>query len=135
VARPHGLFAALALVTDEPRHSRRASLKNSSLRGDIDARLAARFRERAQPGRREHCDISSAGDYAQVSWGKAFGGNDARHKVIFERVAGEWVEILRYEAPTPTPARDRPRRGSKRTLWVQESGVRRLAVASADSTS
>ena len=134
-AVPNGLFAALALVADEPRHSRRPSLKNVSLRGEIDAGLAAQFRKRAQPGRRENCEISSAGDYAQVSWGKAFGGNDARHKVIFERVAGEWVEILRYDAPTPAPARSRNRRGSKRTLWAQESGVSRPDVASADSTS
>lgn len=134
-AVPKGLFAELALIPDEPRHSRRQSLKNASLRGKIDARLAAKFRERAQPARGENCEISSAGDYAQVSWGRAFGGNDARHKVIFERVAGEWVEILRYEAPTPTPARSRPRRGSKRTLWAQESGVSRRAGALADSTS
>ena len=119
---PNGLFAALALVADEQRPSRRPSLKNASLRGEIDTGLAARFRERAQSGRREHCDISSTGDFAQVSWGKAFGGNDARHKVIFERVAGEWVEILRYEAPTPTPARSRNRRGSKRTLWARNGG-------------
>jgi hypothetical protein len=119
VAEPNGLFAALALVPDEPRSSRRRSLKNASLRGKLDTGLAAQFRERAQPGRREHCEISSAGEYAQVTWGKAFGGNDARHKVIFERVAGEWVEILRYEAPTPAPVRSRPRRGSKRTLWAR----------------
>jgi len=123
VAKPNGLFAALALITDEPRHSRRRSLKNASLRGAIDAGLAAQFRQRAQPGRGEPCEISGTGDYAQVSWGSAFGGNDARHKVIFERVAGEWVEILRYDAPTATPARSRPRRGSKRTLWAQEAGV------------
>ena len=36
-----------------------------------------------------------------MSWGKAFGGNDARSKVIFERANGGWIEILRYEAPTP----------------------------------
>ncbi len=130
-----GPFATLALVSAEPRHSRRPSLKNASLHGEVDASLAAQFRERARPGRREHCDISSAGTFAQVSWGKAFGGNDARHKVIFERVAGEWVEILRYEAPTPTPARSRPRRGKQRMLWAEESGVRRPGVASADSTS
>jgi hypothetical protein len=128
VATPHGLFAALALVKDEPRHSRRPSLKNASWRGAIDAGHAAQLRERAQPRTREHCEISSAGEYAQVTWGKAFGGNDARHKVIFERVAGEWVEILRYEAPTPTPVRTRPRRGSKRTLWARNGDIPHFAV-------
>jgi hypothetical protein len=87
------------------------------LRGNLDAGLAARFQERARPGPHEHCEISTDGSYAQVSWGKAFGGNDARHKVIFERVNGEWVEILRYEAPTPAPARNRERRSKQRTLW------------------
>ena len=60
-----------------------------------------------EPARHEHCEIVSDGNYAQVSWGKAFGGNDARAKVIFERADGGWIEILRYEAPTPTPARNR----------------------------
>jgi hypothetical protein len=114
-----GPFAALALAEDEPRHSRRPSLKNVSLRGGIDGGLAAQFRERAGLRRSDRCDISVAGNYAQVSWGKAFGGNDARHKVIFEHVASAWIEILRYEAPTPTPVRSRTRRGKSRTLWAE----------------
>ncbi len=84
---PQGPFAALALAAGEPRRSLRPSLKNASLRGEIDAGLAAELHARARPGRREHCEIASDGNYAQVSWGKAFGGNDARFKVIFERVA------------------------------------------------
>jgi len=131
----HGPFAALALAADERRHSLLPSLKNASLRGEIDGGLAAQLHARARPDRREHCEISGVGNYAQVSWGKAFGGNDARSKVIFERVDRDWVEILRYEAPTPTPARSRNRRGKSRALWAEESGLRRPAGASAGSTS
>ena len=105
-------------------------MKNASLRGEIDAGLAAELHARARPGRREHCEISSDGNYAQVSWGKAFGGNDARYKVIFERANGGWVEILRYEAPAPTPARSRIA-AEARALWAMIS----LAGASADSMS
>lgn len=126
----HGPFAALTRPTDEQRHSVLPSLKNASLRGDIDGALASQLLARARPDRRERCEISSVGNYAQVSWGKAFGGNDARSKVIFEHVDREWIEILRYEAPTPTPARSRARRGKQRTLWAISPGV-----ASADSTS
>jgi hypothetical protein len=57
VANPQGLFAGLALITDEVRHSRRPSLRNASLRGDIDAGLAAQFRERAQPKRPALCGL------------------------------------------------------------------------------
>src|SRR6185503_9202003 len=100
-----------------------------------DAGVAAELRARARTGKEQRCDIAGAGDFAQVSWGKAFGGNDAKHKVIFERVAGEWIEILRYDAPAPTPARsNKPRRGKQRALWAQES-LRRPDVATADSTS
>jgi hypothetical protein len=116
---PNGPFAALALLSGEPSHSRRPSLKNASLRGEIDGALAAQLHERARPGRLEQCEISGAGDFAQVSWGKAFGGNDARNKVIFERVEDQWVEILRYEAPTPSPTRNRARRGKQRSLWAE----------------
>ena len=110
-------------------------MKNASLRGEIDAGLAAELHARARPGRREHCEISSDGNYAQVSWGKAFGGNDARIKVIFERADGGWVEILRYEAPAPTPARNRNKRCESNVRCGRKSGVRRPAGASADSTS
>ena len=134
-AAPQGPLPAVAYATGEARRSLRPSLKNASLRGEIDAGLASELRARARNGKHQRCDISSAGNYAQVSWGKAFGGNDARHKVIFERVAGEWVEILRYEAPAPAPARNKSRRGKQRTLWAQESGVTRPGAASADSTS
>lgn len=133
----HGPFATLALAADERRHSRRSSLKHASLRGEIDGALAAKLFGRARPGRGQQCEISSVGNFAQVSWGKAFGGNDARHKVIFEHTDRGWVEILRYQAPaqTPTPARNRMRRGKQRPLWAEVSGLRSLAGASADSTS
>lgn len=123
---PNGPFASLARLTGEPGHSRRPSLKNVSLRGEIDGALAAQLHERARLDAREHCEISSTGNYAQVSWGKAFGGNDARNKVIFERVDDQWVEILRYEAPTPSPARDRARRGKQRSLWAEIQPGRRI---------
>lgn len=132
---PQGPFAALAFVDSKPRRSLRPSLKNASLHGEIDARFAAELRARARAGRRERCDITSNGNVAQVSWGKAFGGNDARFKVIFEHVEGGWVEILRYQAPVPTPARNRLRRTKQRTLWAEESGLRRPDVASAATTS
>ena len=107
-----------------------------SLRGEIDGGLASELHARARPARREHCEISSVGNYAQVSWGKAFGGNDARHKVIFERVnGGQWVEILRYEAPTPTPARSRNTPREINVRCGRGVRIRRLAGASADSTS
>jgi hypothetical protein len=113
VVVPQGPFASLSYVEGEARGG---ALKNASLRG-IDSSLAAELRGRAQAGKGERCDIVSDGTYAQVSWGKAFGGNDARSKVIFERAANRWVEIMRYEAPNPTPARDRSKRG-KRALWA-----------------
>jgi hypothetical protein len=132
---PQGPFAALAYATGEPRRSLRRSLKNTSLRGKVDASLASELRARARPGRHERCEIASDGTYAQVSWGKAFGGNDARSKVIFERADGTWIEIMRYEAPTPTPARSRNKRSKSRALWAEQSGFRRPGVAWADSTS
>jgi hypothetical protein len=108
-------------------------LKNVSLRGEIDAGLAAQLIAQAQPPGREPSEISSVGNYAQVSWGKAFGGNDARNKVIYELTASGWVEILRYQAPEPT--RNRTRRGKQRSLWAEKSGLNRPACASADSKS
>ncbi len=126
---PQGAFAALAYAAGEPRRSRRQSLKNASLRGEIDNGLASDLRARAKTGH-EHCEIVSDGNLAQVSWGKAFGGNDARFKVIFERAQGGWVEILRYQAPVPTPARNRTKR-TKRTLWAEVSVFRSLDGASA----
>jgi hypothetical protein len=108
-------------------------LKNASLRGDIDTKLASDLRARARSGKRERCEIASDGNFAQVSWGKAFGGKDARFKVIFEHAHGGWVEIMRYEAPAPTPARNR--RSKQRTLWAEESGVRRQDAASAATKS
>jgi hypothetical protein len=132
---PQGPFAALAYASGVPHRSLRPSLKNASLRGEIDAGLAANLHARARLGRRERCEIASDGNVAQVSWGKAFGGNDARFKVIFEHAHGGWIEILRYQAPAPTPARNRTKRAKQRTLWAEESGVRRLDGASADSTS
>ena len=113
-----GPFAALAFSGEERRRSLRPSLKNASLRGEIDGALAAQLYSRARPAPRARCDISRIGNYAQVSWGEAFGGNDARNKVIFERVDRGWVEILRYQAPAPTPARNRARRAKQRTLWA-----------------
>jgi hypothetical protein len=132
---PQGPFAALAYATGEPRRGLRRSLKNASLRGSLDASLASELRARARPGRHEHCEIAGDGTYAQVSWGKAFGGNDAKSKVIFERANGAWIEIMRYEAPTPTPARTRNKRSKSRALWAEGSAFRRPGVASADSTS
>ena len=132
---PKGPFAALAYAHGEPRRSLRPSLKNASLHGEIDTGLAVELRARAHPGSREHCEIVSDGNYAQVSWGKAFGGNDARFKVIFERASGGWIEILRYQAPAPTPARNRNKRTRQRALWAEVSGVSRPGVASANSTS
>ena len=127
---PQGPFAALAYVEDDARSSKRAVLENASLR-NVDSGLAAELRTRAKPGKRERCDIVSDGNFAQVSWGKAFGGNDARSKVIFERAGNQWVEILRYQAPTPTPARNRRKGGKQRALWAVTSPV----AASAATTS
>ena len=42
-----------------------------------------------------------------------------RSKVIFERANGGWIEILRYEAPAPTPARNRNKRTKSRALWAE----------------
>jgi len=132
---PQGPFAAVAYAAGEPRRSRRPSLKNASLRGEIDPGVASELRARARTARREHCEIASDGNYAQVSWGKAFGGKDARFKVIYERAQGGWVEILRYEAPVPTPVRNRNKRTKQRALWAQDWGVRRPAAASATTMS
>jgi hypothetical protein len=128
---PQGPFAALGYAAGVPHRSIRPSLKDASLRGEIDSALAADLRVRAQPKRRERCDIASDGNFAQVSWGTAFGGNDARFKVIFERAHGGWIEILRYQAPAPTPARNKNKRTRQRALWAEVSGVRSLDGASA----
>ena len=114
-------FAALALADDQRRRSLRPSLKNASLHGEVDGALAAHLYARARPDRRERCEIHRAGGYAQVVWGEAFGGNDARNKVIFELVDSDWVEIMRYQAPKPPPARNRARRAKQRVLWARES--------------
>jgi hypothetical protein len=132
LAVPQGPFASLSYVEGEARSSKRPALKNASLRG-IESSLAADLRRRAKAGKGERCDIVSDGTYAQVSWGKAFGGNDARSKVIFERAADRWVEIMRYEAPNPTPARDRSKRG-KRALWADATGLAPRAAAHSGST-
>jgi hypothetical protein len=123
---PQGPFAALAYATGEPRRGLRRSLKNVSLRGQIAANLASDLHARARPGRYERCEIASDGTFAQVSWGKAFGGNDARSKVIFEHANGSWIEILRYEAPAPTPARNRNKRSKSRALWADDQPGRRI---------
>ena len=115
---PQGPFAALAYAGGEPRRSLRPSLKNATLLGEIDPSLAVELRARAQTVSREHCDIVSDGNFAQVSWGKAFGGNDARFKVIFERANGGWTEVMRYQAPAPTPARNKSKGSKRRTLWA-----------------
>ena len=130
LAVPQGPFASLSYVEAETRRSGRPALKNASLRG-IEPNLAAELRSRAKMRNDERCDIVSDGTYAQVSWGRAFGGNDARSKVIFERTDERWVEILRYQAPNPTPARDRSKRG-KRAVWA---AVRSLADASTSTRS
>ena len=127
---PQGPFAALAYVEGEARSSKRPGLKNASLRSEVDNGLAADLRARAKAGKGERCDIVSNGTFAQVSWGKALGGNDARSKVIFERAENRWVEILRYQAPAQTPARNRKKGGKQRALWATTP-----AVASADSRS
>jgi len=133
---PQGPFAALSYAATESRRSRRASLKNASLHGEMDSGLAADLHVRARLGRHERCDITSDGNFAQVSWGKAFGGNDARYKVIFEKAQGAWIEILRYQAPVPTPVRNRNnKRLRQRALWAEVSGVSRPDDASASSTS
>jgi hypothetical protein len=129
-ALEEGPFSALALANDEPRRSLRPSLRNASLHGDLDGALAAHLYARARPGRRARCEISRAGSYAQVSWGEAFGGNDARNKVIFERTDGGWVEILRYQAPAPSPARNRARRAKQRTLWAESRDTFHFIAAS-----
>jgi hypothetical protein len=134
-AAPRGPFAAVTYAAGESRRSLRPSLKNASLRGEIDAGIASELLARARTGKREHCEVAGDGSFVQVSWGRAFGGNDARFKVIFERADGGWVEIMRYEAPTPTPARNRTRRMKQRALWAEESGVRRPADAWAMTTS
>jgi hypothetical protein len=126
---PQGPFAALAYVEGEGRSSKRPALKYAALR-NVDNGLAAELRTRAKTGKREHCEIVSDGNFAQVSWGKAFGGKDARFKVIFERASGGWIEILRYQAPAPTPARNKNKRTRQRALWAMSP-----ADASADSTS
>ncbi|HEU4779578.1 MAG TPA: hypothetical protein VFS58_06805 [Steroidobacteraceae bacterium] len=118
---PQGPFAALAYAAGETRRSLHPSSKNALLRGEIDAALAAELHARARPEQRQRSEIVSDGNYAQVSWGKAFGGNDARSKVIFERAQGGWIEILRYQAPEPTPVRNRSKRGRQRTLWAGSS--------------
>ena len=135
---PNDPFAALGFASGEPRRSLRPSLKNAQLRGDIETPLAAQLHARSRAGRRELCEITSSGNYAQVSWGKAFGGNDARHKVIFERAHGGWVEILRYKAPEPTPARNRTRRSKRGVVGAGMGTVpisRRPAAAWAATTS
>jgi hypothetical protein len=131
---PKSPFAALGYVEGEARASKRGVLKNASLR-NVDNGLAAELRMRARAGKDERCDIVSDGTFAQVSWGKAFGGNDARSKVIFERADKQWVEILRYEAPTPTPARNRKKGGKQRALWAEASGLTSPDAASAAMTS
>lgn len=132
---PQGPFAAVAYAAGESRRGFRPSLKLASLRGEIDAGLASELRIRAKSGKRDHVEIASDGKFAQVSWGKAFGGNDARFKVIFEHAQGGWVEIMRYQAPVPTPVKNRNKRTKQRALWAYESGVRRPAGAWAATTS
>jgi len=131
---PQSPFAALSYVEGESRVSKRPALKNASLR-NVDNGLAAKLRTRARAGKDERCDIVSDGNFAQVSWGKAFGGNDARSKVIFERAENQWVEILRYQAPTPTPARNRKKGGKQRALWAEVRGLTSPAAASAATKS
>lgn len=54
---------------------------------------------RAQLEKETGCEARRAGSYAQLSCGRAYEGRDARVKVIFERVKGAWLEVLRYQAP------------------------------------
>jgi hypothetical protein len=129
-----GPFAALAFTGEERRRSLRPSLKSASLRGEIDGALAAHLYSRARPAARARCDISRVGGFAQVSWGEAFGGNDARNKVIFERVDRGWVEILRYQAPAPTPARNRARRARQRALWAGNGELFQISQGRGDAS-
>jgi hypothetical protein len=61
--------------------------------------------ERARVTDATDCTATRAGYYVQVSCGR---NPEARSKVIFERVDGHWLEVLRYATPldpATTPAR------------------------------
>ncbi len=96
--QPSNVFAELALVPGPARHSKRADLANVLIRGHLSDRTAAKLLVQAQPAQ-EECSVVGATHYAEVRCGEAFGGNDARFKVIFHRVLGRWVEVMRWEAP------------------------------------
>jgi hypothetical protein len=133
---PKGPFAALAYATGEPRRGLRRSLKER-MRHCADKLTPAslsELRARARPA-----GTGAAKSRAMAPLRRLAG---ARRSVAttpdqgdFEHANGAWIEIMRYEAPTPTPARTRNKRSKSRALWAEGSGFRRPGVASADSTS
>jgi hypothetical protein len=99
-----GPFAELAKVSGVARSSAEPALAGMLLRGDIDDREAASLMHASKLEARESCEVVRSGNHAQVGCGTAYGGNDARVKVLFERVRGSWIEVMRYAAPSPDAA-------------------------------
>jgi len=98
---PKSVFAQLALVEGARQPARNKRLHGAWLRGTIDEALAAELFNRAKVPEGEECEIVAVKGFVQVACGQAFEGNDARYKVIFERVEKNWIEVLRYDALSP----------------------------------
>jgi hypothetical protein len=100
----HWMLTELANLNAESRTSAHPELTGVTLRGEISDRAAAKLLQRAQPAHLSGCEVRRADRYAQVSCGRAYDGNDAALRVVFERVGASWKEVMRYRAPATNPA-------------------------------
>jgi len=99
----YSMLSELANVVAEPRQSTREAMAGVTLRGQISDRAAMKLLERAKPEQISGCEVRRAESLAQVSCGRAYDGNDAAFKVIFERVNARWKEVTRYKAGATPP--------------------------------
>ena len=102
---PQNAFAMFAWVADAPRFPPSVAHATVAIRGALEPREAQDLYRRARTPAGETCEIRRAKEYATVSCGSAFHGNDARFKVLFERVGDRWIEVMRYELDTEAEAK------------------------------
>jgi hypothetical protein len=75
------------------------------LRGSLSVQDAKALFARTGMPAGERCEIRGIQNDALVICGSVFHGNDARYKVLFEKSAGRWTEVMRYELDGDTEAR------------------------------